>query len=255
MHTKHTKMTNLATFRVHIAPLGFEIDRIVLPLKETKADKLWLLVHEKTAEDMSGPYLEKIKKESKKMGIKTEIAYADRLNLFKVIKTVREIISKEEDNYIYVNVASGSKIQAIACMMACMILKECKNIQPFYAEPETYAAFEGKQQSFGLKDTIPLPTYEIQTPKQKLLDALNIVYTHEKQKLTKKEMAEIAEEKEIITVNAENENHSQARFASLDKNIIEPLEKQWGFIKVEKIGRNRWISITEEGKNAAEFLI
>jgi len=68
-------------------------------------------------------------------------------------------------------------------------------------------------------------------------------------------MAQIAEEKQIITVNAENENHSQARFASLDKNIIEPLEKQWGFIEVEKVGRNRWISITEEGKNAAEFLI
>ena len=32
-------MTNLATFRVHIAPLGFEIDRIILPLKQTKADK------------------------------------------------------------------------------------------------------------------------------------------------------------------------------------------------------------------------
>jgi hypothetical protein len=24
---------------------------------------------------------------------------------------------------------------------------------------------------------------------------------------------------------------------------------------VEKVGRNRWIKITEEGKNAAEFLI
>jgi predicted transcriptional regulator len=68
-------------------------------------------------------------------------------------------------------------------------------------------------------------------------------------------MAQIAEEQKIITVNAEKENHSQARYASLDKNIIEPLEKQWGFIKVEKIGRNRWISITEEGKNAGEFLI
>ena len=29
-------MTNLATFRIHIAPLGFEIDRIVLPLKADK---------------------------------------------------------------------------------------------------------------------------------------------------------------------------------------------------------------------------
>ena len=255
MHTIHTIMTNLATFRVHIAPLGFEIDRITIPLKQTKADKLWLMAHDNRSSDLSAPYLEKIKKECKKLGVEVKVANSDRLNLFQTIKSIKDIINQEENNYIYVNVASGSKIQAIACMMACMILKECKNIQPFYAEPETYAAFEGKQQSFGLKDTIPLPTYEIQTPKQKLLDALNIVYTHEKQKLTKKEMAEIAEQKEIITVNAENENHSQARFASLDKNIIEPLEKQWGFIKVEKIGRNRWISITEEGKNAAEFLI
>ena len=255
MHTVHTIMNKLATFRVHIAPLGFEVDRIVLPLKETKADKLWLLVHEKTAEDKSGPYLEKIKKECKRLGVKIEIAYGDRLSLFTIIKSVKEIILQEEKNYIYVNVASGSKIQAIACMMACMILKDCKNIQPFYAEPEKYAAFEGKQQSFGLKDTIPLPTYEIQTPKTKLLDALRIIHEHKNQKLTKKEMAEIAEERGIITVNAEEANHSQARFASLDKNIIEPLEKEWNFIEVEKIGRNRWIKITEEGRHAAEFLI
>ena len=62
MHTVDTIMTNLATFRVHIAPLGFEIDRIILPLKQTKADKLCLVVHEKTAEDKSRPYLDKIKK-------------------------------------------------------------------------------------------------------------------------------------------------------------------------------------------------
>jgi len=247
-------MSKLATFRVHIAPLGFEIDRIIIPLKETKSDKLWLLVHENSSEDRSGPYLEKIKKECKKLGVELKISYADRLSIFKVIKAVKEIISKEKNNYIYVNVASGSKIQAIACMMACMILKECKNIQPFYAEPKTYAAFEGKQQSFGIKDTIPLPTYEIQIPKQKLLNALKIVHEHKNQKLTKKEMAEIAEEKGLIIINAEKSNHSQARFASLDKNIIEPLEKEWGFIEVEKIGRNRWIKITQEGIDASEFL-
>jgi len=140
-------------------------------------------------------------------------------------------------------------------MMACMVLKGCDNLQPFYAEPEKYAAFEGKQQSFGLKDTIPLPTYEIQTPKPKLLAALKIVSEQKNQKITKKEMAQLAEEQEIITVNAEESNHSQARFASLDKNIIAPLEKEWKFIEIEKIGRNRWIKITQEGKDAAEFLI
>ena len=248
-------MTNIATFRIHIAPLGFEIDRITIPLKQTKADKLWLLAHDNRSSDQSGPYLEKIKKECKKLGVELKVAHSDRLNLFQTIKSIKDIINEEKGNYIYVNVASGSKIQAIACMMACMVLKECENLQPFYAEPEKYAAFEGKQQSFGLKDTIPLPTYEIQTPKPKLLEALKIISEQKNQKITKKEMAQIAEEQEIITVNAEESNHSQARFASLDKNIIAPLEKEWKFIEIEKIGRNRWIKITEEGKNAAEFLI
>ena len=255
MHTVDTNMSKLATFRVHIAPLGFEIDRIMVPVKETKSDKLWLLIHEKTAEDKSGPYLEKIKKECKKINVELQITYADRLSLFKAIKTIKDIIEEEKGNYIYVNVASGSKIQAIACMMACMILKDCDNLQPFYAEPESYAAFEGKQQSFGVKDTIPLPTYEIQTPKPKLLAALKIISEQKNGKITKKEMAQIADEQEIITVKAEESNYSQARFASLDKNIISPLENEWKFIEIEKIGRNRWIKITEEGKNAAEFLI
>ncbi|MCJ8306305.1 MAG: hypothetical protein HRU07_04570 [Nitrosopumilus sp.] len=50
------------------------------------------------------------------------------------------------------------------------------------------------------------------------------------------------------------EHHSMVRFTSLDKNIIQPLE-EWGFIDVQKIGRNRLITITQEGKNASEFLI
>jgi hypothetical protein len=248
-------MTNLATFRVHIAPLGFEIDRITIPLKQTKADKLWLMSHDNRSSDLSAPYLEKIKKECKKLGVEVKISHSDRLNLFQTIKSIKDIINEEKNNYIYVNVASGSKIQAIACMMACMVLKECKNLQPFYAEPEKYAAFEGKQQSFGIKDTIPLPTYEIQTPKPKLLQALKIVQQAKNQKITKKEMAEIAEEQEIITINSEEKNHSQARFASLDKNIIQPLVDEWNFVEIEKIGRNRWIKITQEGKDAAEFLI
>ena len=255
MHTEHTIMSKIATFRIHIAPLGFEVDRIIHPLKETKADRLWLLVHEKTAQDKSGPYLEKIKKECKKLGVELKISHADRLSIFNAIKTVKEIISEEKNNYIYVNVSSGSKIQAIACMMACMILKECKNIMPIYAEPEKYAAFEGKQQSFGVKETIPLPIYEIQTPKPKLLQALKIINNAENQKITKKKMAEVAEEQGIITITSEEENHSQARFASLDKNIIQPLLEEWNFIEIEKVGRNRWIKITEEGCNAAEFLI
>ncbi len=50
-------------------------------------------------------------------------------------------------------------------------------------------------------------------------------------------------------------NFTQARFASLDKNIVQPLVEIWGFVEVEKIGRNRWLKMTEDGDHAAEFLI
>ena len=68
-------------------------------------------------------------------------------------------------------------------------------------------------------------------------------------------MADLADKQGIITVNAEENNYSQARFASLDKNIIQPLLEKWKFIDVEKVGRNRWIKINQDGKNAVEFLI
>lgn len=100
-----------------------------------------------------------------------------------------------------------------------MVLKNCDNLKPFYVQLEKYAAFEGNQKSFGIKDTIALPIYEIQTPKPKLLAVLKIIFEQKDQKMTKKDMVKIMEEQRIITINSEEKNHSQTRFANLDKNI------------------------------------
>jgi len=247
-------MPNLTNLRVHIAPVGFEIDRIVIPAKNMKADKVWLLVHDNASEDKAGPYVEKIKKQLNKEKIKVVIERHDRMDLFKIIKSVKEIVTSEEGNDIYVNLASGSKIQAIASMMACMMFNEKKSIKPFYAEAERYPGFEGKQMSYGVKNLMEIPTYEIHTPKPELIQALKIII-NQKGRIRKKEMAEHAEKEKLISINARKENYTQARFASLDKNIIQPLVEQWKFVEVEKIGRTRWIKITQEGINAAKFLI
>jgi len=253
MHTVDTIMNSLVNLRVHIAPVGFEVDRIVIPAKKMNADKVCLLVHDNPSEDKALPFLRKIETRLKKSKIKTEVRHANRLNLFQILKSVKEIVEEEKGNDIYVNVASGSKIQAIACMMACQMFNDNQNIKPFYAEAEHYAAFEGEQTS-GVKNLQSLPTFEIQRPKPELIAALKIIIKNGG-KIQKKQMAQQAEDNKIIQVNAKEENYSQARFASLDKNIIQPLLEQWKFIEVEKLGRNRWIKVTEEGNNAAEFLI
>ncbi|WP_297471699.1 DUF6293 family protein [Nitrosopumilus sp.] len=245
-------MAKLTNLRVHIAPVGYEIDRIVLPAKKMKADKVCLLVHENPSIDKAITFYEKISKQLQKQNIEVVREYHDRLDLFKIIKSVKEIIEKEKGNIIYVNLAAGSKIQAIACMMACMMFNDEKNIHPFYVEAKDYLVFSGKAISTGIKDIQDVPTYEIKRPDKKHIDALRII-SEKGGRISKKEMARLAKEEKLIVVNAENQ--SQATFASLDKNIINTLENQWKFIKVEKIGRTRWINITEDGKNAAEFLI
>ncbi|MCH7561864.1 MAG: hypothetical protein IIC67_10965 [Thaumarchaeota archaeon] len=247
-------MTKIAKLRVQIAPVGYEIDRVVLPAKQEKADKVWLLVHENKSDDKAVPFVSKITKQLEKLRIDVVQESHDRRDLFKIIRVVKSIIEKEKGNEIYVNLASGSKIQAIGTMMACMMFNDDSNVHPFYVEAANYPGFDAKQPlSTGIKDIVDVPPYSIKTPDQKLVAALQIITKHNG-KLTKKVMATLAEEEQLITINAKENNHSMARFASLDKNIIQPLE-EWKFIKTEKVGRNRWITITQEGNNASEFLI
>ena len=253
MHTIHT-MKSMINQRIHIAPVGFEIDRIVLPAVEMKADLVYLVVHDNLSTDKAQKYHTEIQKQLKKQKIKTETVYANRFGLFDIIRAVKELIEKNRKDSFYVNVASGSKIHAIGCMMACMMFDDRDNIHPFYPQADKYPVYKNnEQQTYGVKEIHALPTYQLLTPKQDLLEALKIIKEHDG-RIQKKVLAEIAEERKILNIGARKENHSNARFASLDKKIIQPLLNTWGFIEEEKIGKNRWISFTDDGKNASEFL-
>ena len=254
MHTIDT-MTNIMKLRVHIAPVGFEIDRIVVPAVKMRADKVWLIGHNNLSEDKARAFLDKIKKTLEKKNIEVKEETANRYRLFDIVKTVKEIIFEEKDNDVYLNVASGSKIHAVGMMMATMIFDDRSRLHPFYAQAKEYHHTKISQpHTTGIEAIHDLPTYRIQTPEKKHLQALKII-VDDGGKISKKEMAIAAETEGLIVINAEPSNHSQARFASLDKNIISPLENEWGYIRIEKVGRNRWIHLTDEGKWASEFLI
>ena len=61
MHTVDTMSSNLK-LRVHIAPVGFEIDRIVIPAKTMRADKVCLIADSNRSADKARPFLEKVRK-------------------------------------------------------------------------------------------------------------------------------------------------------------------------------------------------
>lgn len=262
-------MKVLGDMRVHIAPVGFEVDRIVMPAKKLKADKVCLLVHSNPSIDKAGAFTAEIKKRLVRSKIECEAKSVDRSDLFDIMREVREIIREERGrgNTVYVNVASGSKIQAIGCMMACMTMREggrSRRIVPFYPEAKEYAGYEDsggeredgalRQQSVGIKDIRQLPMYGVQVPGRRLVEALGVIRDNGGS-MTKKELAAVAEEKKIISVNASKEEHrSMVRYTTLDKAIIQPLRNMWDLVEVDKIGRNHHVRITEDGENVVKFL-
>ena len=251
------------TLRVHIAPVGFEVDRIVLPAISKKADRVWLITDKPNhQEDKGSPYAESIAKRLKASNIECQQTSADRIDLFDILRALRTIIFREKANYILVNVSVGSKIQAIASMMACMMFKDIATIEPYYVVPQKYNTIlleeKRNQETEGMKDIITLPEYKIEIPNEKLIECMHIISQHKDNKITKRELRDLALDRNLIYVGKketqdEEERSDQAAYMALNKNLIEPL-MDWKFIDVEKIGARHIVSLTNEGINALRFL-
>jgi hypothetical protein len=251
------------TLRVHIAPVGFEVDRIVLPAIRKKADKVWLITEKPShGEDKGSPYAKSIARKLKESNIDCQQASADRIDLFDILRALRTIIIHEKGNHILVNVSVGSKIQAIASMMACMMFKDMATIRPYYVVPEKYNTIlleeKRNQETEGMKDIITLPEYKIETPNEKLIECMYMISLHKYNKITKRELKDLALNNNLIQVGKKDtqdkeERRDQAAYMALNKNLIEPL-MEWKFISVEKVGSRHIVSLTEEGINALRFL-
>ena len=124
--------------RIHIAPVGFEVDRIVMPAIENKADKVYLLVHDKKTEDKAGPYIERVIKQLKANKIESERVQVNWRDVESITKAARRLILELSGNEIFINISSGSKTHAIALDRAIMTLDDQEGITEFYAESEKY---------------------------------------------------------------------------------------------------------------------
>jgi hypothetical protein len=189
--------TDLETLRVHIAPIGFEIDRIVIPAKKMKADRVWLIYHNGAESDKGMAFKEKVSSALKEAGIECPDEGADRTDLFDTLRALNKIIRRENKNTIFVNVSVGSKIQSIACTMICMMFKNKAVIRPYYAIPKEYNV-PTQQESRGIKGIISLPDYKIEIPSEKLVQCLKLINQWKGSAVTKKALRDKALEKELI---------------------------------------------------------
>ena len=252
--SRHNTVTSLQILRVHVAPVGFEVDRIVLPATNMKADRVWLIVHAGAKADKGDKFVKAIQSKLKDARIECLLAPSDRIDLFDILRALRTIILKEKGNSILVNVSVGSKIQAIASMMACMMFKDLAMIKPYYVVPERYnSSQEDKEETEGVKDIIGLPEYKIEIPSDKLIRCLALIDERARGKISKRELKDLAIENGLIHIDDKKISSDQASYMALNKNLIEPL-LDWKFITESKVGSHHIISLTEDGRHALKFL-
>ncbi|MBN1167850.1 MAG: hypothetical protein JXA44_12080 [Methanospirillaceae archaeon] len=248
--------------RIHIAPVGYEIDRVVLPLLRMEADLVYLISEQTMVDESDKVYVEKIREflnEQKRIigieEIQTDFVGRD---LYEILRIYRDIIGKESGNQIFINVSTGTKIHAIAGMMACMIFRsERIPVIPYYVVPEQYEnrPLEGMPLSTGCKEIMGLPGYRIERPPEELVRVLAIIRETKKKYgyISKKMLINELRKAGILLISGPVRHENIARYRALDRKYIQPLT-EWRFITVEKEGSQARIEVTREGENVLAFL-
>jgi len=238
--------------RIQIAPVGFEVDRVVLPAIREKAEKVYLMVHKNRSEDKATKYAAAIQKKLKAANIDTKIVYCDWQDIESITREARDLILRlsktkpgEAGNEIAINLASGSKNHAIGLDRACMTFRKRKHIHPFYPEAEKWTAWRyPKQQSEGVKKIKQIPIHRIIVPEPELIEALRII---------KRDAINIPTRKGRKGVKKKDLSKSllgdsgKVSLTKLQRNITQKLVSTWRAIEIFKVGQSDWISLTDEG--------
>lgn len=232
---------------VHIAPLGFEYDRVLGPACRYDIDVIYLLEHDEPAA-AKPDYHEELTEELLETGIETRSRTVDLMDVYDVLGDVTTLVSKHADDIVRVNVSSGSKLSAVGATIACM----ATDATAYYVHPEGYAyADRAERQSYGYVDDEVLPTYPIESPTKDQVAAMDFLDSETTQMYTpkKKDIIEYAEENELSFIAENQPANDKAKFALLNANIIDPL-KENHYIEVNTVGRQKQVTLTVTGQNA-----
>ena len=239
-----------SNLRVHITPVGYDFLRVTEPLIKMHADKVYLVTFGE--DDSASKFFSQIKNELSKKYRHIQIVevFIDIWNLFECIGKFCEIILAEKSNHVYINVSTGTKITAIAGMLSCMLW----DANPYYA-PVSYPHPKKIQDlpTEQVSDVDILPVYDITKPKSELMKILNLLNKNGG-RMRKSKMIELLEDVKILrkTDDKGNEFQGPAKHSQL-RAFLDPMERQWNYVRIEAQGRRSEVIITEQGITALKI--
>ncbi|MXV60828.1 hypothetical protein GS429_01825 [Natronorubrum sp. JWXQ-INN-674] len=251
--------------RVHIVPLGYEYDRILEPIRNQRADLVYLLEDVGTNEDArtgTADYHDELRTELESIVPEFRTRLCDLTDVYAVLGEVTTIAADHADDNVSVNVSGAGTIPAIGATMACMDVST--DARAYYVEPSAYG-HDGEREpvSTGVTATEQLPTYPIDSPTPDQVAIMGFLADpeswdgyHEARTAPpkKKDLIEYARAQGLSFMAdrqppAGRDSEDKGAFRVLDTHVLDPLKAD-GYVTVESVGRRRVVELTDQGANA-----
>jgi len=230
---------------VHIAPLGYEYDRIRAPAIEYGADVVYLL---RGRDRPAATYHEELGADLTEAGVTVRSRRVELDDVYDVLGEVTTIADGHAGDIVRVNVSSGPKLATVGAALACM----ATDAMGYHVHPETRAHdVESTPRTGGLDLAERLPSYPLETPTTDQVRILEYVDSSTTAAYTpkKSDLIEFAEENDLEFIARTDPANDKAKFALLNNRILDPLVDN-GYVEIEAVGRSKQVSLTETGGNA-----
>ena len=246
--------------RIHIVPVGFEVDRIVVPAMKMRAEKVIMIANE-LSQDKASKFYTRVEKELKDAGISTEMIRKPFFSLKDNIELFSGLINKYKGQQLSINISSGSKIQALAAFISVMAAKSQEiRVSTYYVEPEKYTEDPPKNPiSQGCKRVHELPIFPLHTPSKDIQYSVMLLTKRSYYKL---ELAiELAKaeifSKDLIDLESGRPIDENARMSlqnSVEIKVIQPMIRD-RYATTEKVGRKVKITLSQFGRDASNLFL
>ncbi|SFK63484.1 hypothetical protein SAMN04487950_0293 [Halogranum rubrum] len=232
--------------RVHIAPLGYERDRIFVPATRYNADSLYLL-GPTTPSSSTPTYHADLLADLDDAGIAVERVDVDLNDIYDVLGQTTTLAARHGGDEVLVNVSSGPTLAGVGAAIACM----STHATAYSVEPESYAHdVQNEPLTEGVASVSELPNYPIESPTRDQIAVMDYIHSRSERGYTvrKRDLIEFAEESDLSFMTDPPTESRQSKYRRLSSAVIDPLtEKQ--YLHVRTAGRRKLVTLTDTGRS------
>lgn len=231
--------------RVHFAPMGFEVQRVVCPARTLRADAMILLTQSRT--DKAGPALERVVQRLRADHIRHQVLQCNIWDPPSVVDAVGGIVAATPHHDFFFNVSTGAKTACIGGTIASMFWP----VRPYY-QPVAYgdgpAAADGDPPVEGMP--VFIPTFETPSLERGPVETLKFLI-EQPGPVSKRELMVHMRETDTIHPRTKPKVSPQALHAQADVVLRRLVD--WGFVEIAGRGRRMRIGPTEMGRGGARM--